>query len=227
MNMESLQTTKRWLTEFAEDLKVPFEFTPVLSTLENLTPAMLNIRADEDLAINCSQVLHTLSGDEAVLEKLLCMFRNLRPNVVTLLEAEANYNAASFITRFIEALHYYCALFDSLEGALGRDSADRFHIESTAFAAEINDILASKDSSRRVRHVRSETWRALFKKAGFRSMAFSSYTVRQAQMLLEILTSKHLMQANSPIPYKLSEESTSLILGWQETPVIGVSAWSC
>ncbi|XP_024380933.1 DELLA protein RGL1 [Physcomitrium patens] len=226
-NAENLQTTKRRLSEFAEALKVPFEFTPVLSSLENLTAAMLDIRSEEDLAINCSQVLHTLSGEEAVLDKLLSMFHNLKPNVVTLLEAEANHNGASFIARFVEALHYYCALFDSLEGALGRDSADRYHIESTALAAEIKEIVAFKGNRRRVRHVRSETWRGLFAKAGFLSMAFSSYTVQQAQMLLEVLTSKPMQQANATMPYKLSQESTSLILGWQETPVIGVSAWTC
>ena len=221
-NANLLHTTKRRLTEFAEALKVPFEFTPVLSTLENLSPATLKLRSKEDLAINCSQVLHTLSGDEPLLQNLLSMFRNLNPNVVTLLEVEANHNQASFLTRFVEALHYYCALFDSLEGALSRDSNDRFHIENTAFAADIKDIVALKGKNRRSRHIKSETWRSLFLKAGFRASSFSSYTIQQAQLLLEYLT-----KPVSPMPYKLSEESTALILGWQETPVMGVSAWSC
>jgi hypothetical protein len=225
-NAAALQTTKRRLSEFAEALNVPFEFTPVVSSLGNLSPAALQLRPKEDLAINCSQVLHTLSGDESLLlANLLAMFRSLNPNVVTLLEVEANHNQASFITRFVEALHYYCALFDSLEGALSHDSNDRFHIESTAFAAEIKDIVALKGNNRRSRHLKSETWRGLFLKAGFRASAFSSYTIQQAQLLLEFLTKP--VQANSPMPYKLSEESTALILGWQDTPVMGVSAWSC
>ncbi|KAG0582623.1 hypothetical protein KC19_3G073500 [Ceratodon purpureus] len=225
-NAVALQTTKRRLSEFAEALSVPFEFTPVLSTLENLSPAALNLRPKEDLAINCSQVLHTLAGDDSsLLSNLLAMFRSLNPNVVTLLEVEANHNQPSFLTRFVEALHHYCALFDSLEGALSRDSNDRFHIESTAFAAEIKDIVALKGNNRRSRHLKSETWRGLFLKAGFQASAFSSYTIQQAQMLLEFLTKP--VQANSPMPYKLSEESTALILGWQDTPVMGVSAWSC
>lgn len=224
-NATALQTTKRRLTEFADALKVPFEFTPVLSTLENLTPAALHLRPKEDLAINCSQVLHTLSGDEPLLASLLAMFHNLNPNVVTLLEVDANHNQPSFLTRFVEALHYYCALFDSLEGTLSRDSDDRFHIENTSFAAEIKDILALKGDNRRSRHLKSETWRALFLKAGFRASSFSSYTIQQAQLLLEFLTKP--VQANSPMPYKLSEESTALILGWQDTPVMGVSAWNC
>lgn len=221
-NESALQTTQRRLTEFAESHKVPFEFTPVISTLSSLSMSSFQIRPKEELAINCSQVLHTLTGEGALLDNLLAVFRNLNPNVVTLLEVEANHNGASFHARFVEALHYYCALFDSLEGTLTRENQDRFHIENTAFAAEIKDIVALQGSSRRARHVRSETWRALFLKAGFRASPFSSYTIQQAQMLLEFLTKPN----SASMPYKLSEESNALILGWQDTPVMGVSAWS-
>lgn len=221
-NADALHTTQRRLSEFAEALQVPFEFTIVNSPLASLTMKSFEIRPNEVLAINCSQVLHTLTGEGTILENLLALFRNLNPNVVTLLEVEANHNGASFHARFVEALHYYCALFDSLEGALGRDNPDRFHIENTAFAAEIKDIVALQGSLRRARHVRSETWRSLFLKAGFRPSPFSSYTVQQAQMLLEFLTKPN----SAPMPYKLSEESNALILGWQDTPVMGVSAWS-
>lgn len=222
-NAIALRTTQRRLSEFAEALEVPFEFTPVISTLSSLSMSAIERRPEEDLAINCSQVLHTLAGDGAVLENVLALFRSLNPNVVTLLEVEANHNGASFHARFVEALHYYCALFDSLEGSLTRENADRFHIENTAFAAEIKDIVALQGSSRRARHVRSDIWRSLFLKAGFRASPFSSYTVQQAQMLLEFLTKPNSVS----MPYKLSEESNALILGWQDTPVMGVSAWSC
>lgn len=224
-NATALQTTQRRLSEFAEALNVPFEFTPVISTLEALSPGVFKIRPNEDIAINCSQVLHTLSGEEVILDNLLSLFRNLNPNVVTLLEVEANHNGVSFHARFVEALHYYCALFDSLEGALPRENPDRFHIENTAFAAEIKDIVALKGNNRRSRHVRSETWRTLLLKAGFRASSFSSYTVQQAQLLLEFFTKP--LQTNAAMPYKLSEEQNALILGWQDTPVMGVSAWSC
>jgi hypothetical protein len=83
--------------------------------------------------------------------------------------------------------------------------------------------MALKGNNRRSRHLKFETWWGLFLKAGFRASAFSSYTIQQAQLLLEFLTKP--VQANSPMPYKLLEELTALILGWQDTPVMGVLAW--
>jgi hypothetical protein len=68
--------------------------------------------------------------ESLLLTNLLAMFRNLNPNVVTLLEVEANHNQASFITRFVEALHYYCALFDSLEARLAATATTGFTLRA-------------------------------------------------------------------------------------------------
>ncbi len=83
------------------------------------------------------------------------LLRNLNPVVVTLLEVEANHNGETLISRFVEALHYYCALFSSLEGSLGRDSPDRYRVESMSFASEIKSIVA-KDESCGSRHMKSD-----------------------------------------------------------------------
>ena len=222
-NATALQLTGRRLSEFAQALDVPFDFTPaVVERLDNLSGAdLMHIAPDEALAINCSHVLHTLAGNPAGLERILSLFCSLNPSVVTLLEVEANHDGASLISRFVEALHHYCALFDCLEGSLGRDSPERFRIESTAFALEIKDIVALEGSKRRNRHVKFETWQSRFAKAGLRAKSLSSFAVKQAQLLLEFLAT------GSNMLYKLSEEGSALILGWQDTPVVAVSSWSC
>jgi hypothetical protein len=222
-NATALQLTGRRLSEFAQALDVPFDFTPaVVERLDNLSGAdLMHIAPDEALAINCSHVLHTLAGNPAGLERILSLFRSLNPRVVTLLEVEANHDGPSLILRFVEALHHYCALFDCLEGSLGRDSPERFRIESTAFALEIKDIVALEGSKRRNRHVKFETWQSRFAKAGLRAKSLSSFAVKQAQLLLEFLAT------GSNMLYKLSEEGSALILGWQDTPVVAVSSWSC
>lgn len=222
-NAAALQMTGRRLSEFAQALDVPFDFTPaVVERLDNLRGAdLLHIAPDEALAINCSHVLHTLAGNPTGLERILSLFRSLNPRVVTLLEVEANHDGASLSSRFVEALHHYCALFDCLEGSLGRNSPERFRIESTAFASEIKDIVALEGSKRRNRHVKFGTWQSRFAKAGLRAKTLSSFAVKQAQLLLEYLAT------GSNTLYKLSEEGSALILGWQDTPVVAVSSWSC
>lgn len=86
---------------------------------------MLNIWPNDNLAINCLE-LHLFSKNEAVLRKLLCIFCNLRSNVVTLLEVKANYNGALFIIKFIKALHYYYAMLDPLERTLDYNNINKF-----------------------------------------------------------------------------------------------------
>lgn len=216
----NLELTKRRLSEFAESLNVPFEFScVVIERVECLEQNLLRIEPDEALVINCSQILHSLSSNQAALEKLVYLLRNLNPVVVTLLEVEANHNGETLISRFVEALHYYCALFDSLEGSLGRDSPDRYRVESMSFASEIKSIVA-KDESCGSRHMKSDAWQSLFTKFGFRNLPSSSYAVQQAQLLLKLFTSGEMS-------YKLSEESGALTLGWQDTPIVSVSSWSC
>ncbi|KAG0563239.1 hypothetical protein M758_8G014100 [Ceratodon purpureus] len=219
-NAAGLELTKRRLTEFAQSLEVPFEFAIVAEDLTSLNKDTLHLASDEALAVNCSQVLHGLTGNEAALEKLLSLIRSLNPEVVTLLEVEANHNGANLMSRFVEALHYYCALFDALEGSLGRDSPDRFLIENTTLFAEIKGIVAALEGGH-ARHVKSETWQNWFTKCGFRSKPLSTYAVQQAQLLLAYFVT------GDATPYKLSEECGALIMGWQDTPVMAVSSWSC
>jgi hypothetical protein len=219
-NVAGLELTKRRLTEFARSLDVPFEFVIVAEDLASLRKDALRLASDEALAVNCSQVLHGFTGDEGVLETLLVLIRSLNPKVVTLAEVEANHNGASLMSRFVEALHYYCALFDALEGSLARDSPDRFLIENTTLFAEIKGIVAALDRGH-ARHVKSEAWQAWFKKCGFRSTPLSAYAVQQAQLLLAYFVT------GDATPYKVSEECGALVMGWQDTPVMAVSSWSC
>lgn len=214
-NASSLELTKRRLTEFAETLDVPFEFTILpepLETLDSEKIKKLELVTDAALAVNCSHVLHSL--DDA--ERLLTSLRTLNPEVVTVLEVEANHNGVNLLSRFVEALHYYCALFDALEGSLTRDSPDRFLIENTTCFAEIRGIVAREGGHA----VKSETWQKVLTKCGFVSKPLSSYAVQQAQLLLAYFVT------GDGTPYKLSEDCGALIMGWQDTPVMAVSSWS-
>ena len=214
------RTGKR-LAEFAQSLQVPFEFHVIEESLETFHRGMVSPRADEALAVNCSDILHRVLRKEGKLHSLLCKIRSLRPAVVTVLEADANHNVPSFMARFVQALHYYCALFDSLEATLQRSSVERLRIEHLCFGAEIRSIVAVEGVDREVRHVRAEAWQALFQQAGFQEVPVSRYAADQAQLLLS------LYETSDNMPFRLSPEFGGLSLGWQETPVMVVSSWTC
>lgn len=83
---------------------------------------MLQRRVGEALAVNSVNRLHRLlsmSNDPATpLVGILHMIREQAPKIVTLVEQEASHNDQSFLPRFLEALHYYSAIFDSLDATL-------------------------------------------------------------------------------------------------------------
>lgn len=216
----TVQKTGNRLAEFARTMHVPFEFYILEESVESFHQGMISPRAEEALAVNCSDMLHRLLRKEGKLTELLGKIRSLQPVVVTVLEVDANHNEPSFMPRFVHALHYYCAVFDSLEAALLRNSLDRLRIENHCFSTQIRSIIALEDVDREIRHVRAETWQSHFLQAGFRAVTVSRYAADQAQLLLG------LYKPSDRMPFTLSSGFGGLSLGWRETPVVAVSSWT-
>ncbi|KAE8679643.1 putative ribonuclease H protein [Hibiscus syriacus] len=66
----------------------------------------------------------------------------LAPTVVTLVEQDVLTNGCSFSDRFVNSLHYYSAVFDSLGAYLPSDDPNRHCIEHCLLYWEINNVLA-------------------------------------------------------------------------------------
>ncbi|CAM6091500.1 unnamed protein product [Calypogeia fissa] len=217
----TLQQTGRRLCEFAASHQVPLEFHYVVEThLENLDAGVLRVHLGESLAVNCANVLNRSLGSHhyyRALEGVLNMVNSLNPIVVAVVEVESHNNLPSFLSRFVEALHHFSALFDCLEATLGRTSTERMRIEKIHFASSIRGILAQEQAHNSVRHIRSDGWEMCFRQAGFKDLPLSGYSVYQAKLLLGLYNGA----------YKLTGEGTALCLGWQDTPVVSVSAWTC
>jgi hypothetical protein len=267
----TLQQTGRRLTQFVagtlvvdnhmeqqqQQKSLQFEYNPVtVEKIQDFHPGLINLRSDETLVVNCSHILHKLlakneetlttttsaaAGAVAALENMLLMIRSMGPTVVCLLEVEANHDVNFFMSRFVEALHYFCALFDTLEATLPRDSPQRNQIENTTFAAQIKDIVAAEGWDRQARHLRSHSWQSHFQNAGFRLLLPSSYAIEQAHLLLALHKQQQQQQqqqqqwvtscstsTNVSTPYKLAQltDSGVLTLGWHDTPIIAVSSWT-
>ncbi|ERN06264.1 hypothetical protein AMTR_s00016p00207780 [Amborella trichopoda] len=214
--LELVRETGRRLADLAHSLRVPFEFHAVADPLEELRPRALGRRIGEALAINAVNRLHHVAPH--ALGPLLALFRDQAPKIVTLVEQEASHNSPYFLSRFLEALHYYSATFDSLDATFPTDSPQRARVEKFIFAAEINNIVACEGAARVERHERLERWRRVMEGKGFRGVPLSANAVNQSRMLLSIYTCDG---------YRLNEDAGCLLLGWQDRPLIAVSAWRC
>ncbi|KAF8390694.1 hypothetical protein HHK36_025221 [Tetracentron sinense] len=214
--LETVKETGRCLTELAHSLHIPFEFHPIGERLEDLKPHMFNRRVGEALAVNSVNRLHRVAGN--YLGNLLGMIRDQAPNIVTLVEQEASHNGPYFLGRFLEALHYYSAIFDSLDATFPADSAERAKVEQYIFAPEIRNIVACEGTERLERHERLEKWRKLMEGKGFKGVPLSANAVTQSKILLGLYTCDG---------YRLTEDNGCLLLGWQDRALIAASAWRC
>ncbi|KAF8400015.1 hypothetical protein HHK36_015888 [Tetracentron sinense] len=213
---ELVRETGRCLTELAHSLHVPFEFHPVGERLQDLKPHMFHRRVGEALAVNCVNQLHRVPGN--FLGNLLGMIRDQAPNIFTLVEQESSHNGPYLLGRFLEALHYYSAIFDSLDATFPADSAERAKVEQYIFAPEIRNIVACEGAERVERQERLEKWRKLMEGKGFTGVPLSGNAVTQSNILLGLYSSDG---------YRLTQDNGCLLLGWQDRPIIAASAWRC
>lgn len=216
--VEAVQEAGKRLGELAESLHVAFEFHAVGEMVENLKAHMLQRRVGEALAINSVNRLHYLPSSNKSLPNLLHMLLEQAPNIFTLVEQEASHNGPFFLSRFLEALHYYSAIFDSLDATLPQHSLERVKVEKLVFAQEILNIVACEGMERVERHEKLDKWRIIMETIGFQNVPLSANAINQSKILLGLYPC---------FGYMLKEDKGALQLGWQDRLLIGASAWSC
>ncbi|KAJ6417303.1 hypothetical protein OIU84_003087 [Salix udensis] len=130
----------------------------------------------EALAVNFPLELHH-TPDESVdvnnpRDSLLRMIKSLNPKVVTLMEQESNTNTTPFLTRFVETLNYYLAIFESIDVRMPRDQKERISVEQHCLARDIVNVIACEGKEREERHELLRKWKSRFTMAGFRQWPF-------------------------------------------------------
>ncbi|XP_057453315.1 GRAS family protein RAD1-like [Lotus japonicus] len=216
-NNPKLQTRINALLEEASSLGMPLEFH-IIS--EDLTPSLLtveklNLRDGEALFVNGILQLHKhIKESRGYLKEILQSIKKLGPTAITVVEQDTNHNGPFFLGRFLESLHYYSAIFDSLEASMPRNSQQRGKIERLHFAEEILNIIAYEGADRMERHERVDQWRRQLGRAGFQVMPLKCTS--QARMMLSVYDCDG---------YTLSCEKGCLLLGWKGRPVMMASAW--
>ncbi|KAK4342414.1 hypothetical protein RND71_038230 [Anisodus tanguticus] len=123
-------------------------------------------------------------------------------------------HGGNFLGRFVEALHYYSALFDALGDGLSEESVERHMVEQQLFGSEIRNILAV-GGPKRTGEVPVERWGDELKRIGFLPVSLSGTPAAQASLLLGMF----------PRGYTLVEENGCLKLGWKDLSLLTASSW--
>ncbi|KAG2646211.1 scarecrow-like protein 23 [Panicum virgatum] len=225
-SLDVLEATGRRLADFAASLGLPFEFHPIEGKIGHVADAAALLgprhhhhhhRHHEATVVHwMHHCLYDVTGSDLGTVRLL---RSLRPKLITIVEQDLGHSG-DFLGRFVEALHYYSALFDALgdgagAGAAAEESAERHAVERQLLGAEIRNIVAV-GGPKRTGEVRVERWGDELRRAGFRPVSLAGSPATQARLLLGMYSWKG---------YTLVEEDACLKLGWKDLSLLTASAW--
>ncbi|XP_021293090.1 DELLA protein GAIP-B-like [Herrania umbratica] len=216
-NSDHLQEVGWKLAQLAETIHVEFEYRGfVANSLADLDASMLDLRPSEveAVAVNSVFELHKLLARPGAIDKVLSVVKQMKPEIVTIVEQEANHNVPVFLDRFTESLHYYSTLFDSLEGSVS--SQDKVMSE-VYLGKQICNVVACEGVDRVERHEKLAQWRNRLGAAGFAPVHLGSNAFKQASMLLALFAGGD--------GYGVEENTGCLMLGWHSRPLIATSAW--
>ncbi|KAI5082675.1 hypothetical protein GOP47_0002418 [Adiantum capillus-veneris] len=211
-SLEALEATGKRLSDFANTLCMPFEFHSVADRVGNLNLAALKVRQGDALAVHWLQhSLYDVTGSDS---RTLHLFQQLKPTVLTIVEQDLSH-AGAFLDRFVEALHYYSALFDSVGESHAESSEERHAVEQQLFSSEMKNIVAVGGPAR-TGEVKYDNWKTVMGSAGFKQVSLAGNAATQATLLLNMFPSEG---------YSLSEEDGVLKLGWKDLSLYTASAW--
>ncbi|KAH6821022.1 hypothetical protein C2S53_017656 [Perilla frutescens var. hirtella] len=182
-----------------------------------LSREKLGLRKEEAVFVNSIMQLHKhVKESRGSLKTILQAIKKLSPALVTVVEQDANHNGPFFLGRFLESLHYYSAIFDSLDATLPRNSLERMKIEKAHLAEEIHNVVAYEGSDRVERHQRADQWRRQLGRAGFQLQVVGINCLSEAKMLVS---------GYGCDGYTVATEKGCLQLGWKGRPIMLASAW--
>ncbi|XP_072992672.1 protein NODULATION SIGNALING PATHWAY 2-like [Typha latifolia] len=231
----AVQETGRRLAAFAASLGQPFSFSQCrLDSDDKFRPAAVKAVKGEVLAVNCA--LHhngaTNAGATRRAYKPLISFllgaATMGARIVTLVEEEEDDmeedEERCFLGRFMEQLHRYSAVWDSLEAGFPMQGSVRSLVERVIFGPKIAGAVGRAyrrgggggEEEEEEREGRGGWWNWMIK-MGFKGMDISCFNHCQARLLLGLFNDGFRVEEDGP---------NKLVLGWKARRLISASVWS-
>lgn len=182
----------------------------------------LHVHAGEALFVVSLFKLHELlAGEVERMNGLLLNLQGMGPSVVVLAEQEAEHNSERVAERFVEGLHHYSALFDSVEavaamGTMGEE--ERREVEEMV-GREIENVVACEGVERVERHEKTVKWIVRMERAGFRQGRFWGDAVEEGRRVVESWAGGG--------GFAVVVECGCLMICWHDKPLYSISAWHC
>ena len=212
----TVQETGRRLTAFAASIGQPFSFHQCrLDSDETFRPTALKLVRGEALIINCMLHLPHFSyrAPDSV-ASFLSGAKTLKPKAVTLVEEEVGPTGdGGFVGRFMDSLHHYSAVYDSLEAGFPMQGRARALVERVFLGPRISATLG------RIYRGGQEggCWGEWLERVGFKGVGISFANHCQAKLLLGLFNDG----------YRVEELANNrLVLGWKSRPLLSASVWS-
>ncbi|KAF5442477.1 hypothetical protein F2P56_035129 [Juglans regia] len=214
----TIQETGRRLTAFAASIGQPFSFYQCrLDKDETFRPSALKLVRGEALVVNC--ILHLPHFNHRAPQSVASFLsgaKTLNPRIVTLVEEEVGPIGGGFM----DTLHHYSAVFDSLEADFPMHSRARALVERVFLGPRISTSLArvylagGRDGDDESLNGPWGEWLAA---GGFRPIPISFANHCQAKLLLGLFNDG----------YRVEELANNKIaLGWKSRRLLSASVWS-
>ncbi|KAK2659544.1 hypothetical protein Ddye_006077 [Dipteronia dyeriana] len=214
----TVQETGRRLVAFAASIGQPFSFHQCrLDSDETFRQSSLKLVRGEALVINCMLHLpHFSYRAPDSIASFLSGSKTLNPRLVTLVEEEVGpVGDGGFVGRFMDSLHHYSALYDSLEAGFPMQSRARALVERVFLGPRISGSLARIYRTRGEEEVCS--WGKWLGAVGFKPVNISFANHCQAKLLLGLFNDG----------YRVEELANNrLVLGWKCRRLLSASLWT-
>ncbi|KAF8683612.1 hypothetical protein HU200_044534 [Digitaria exilis] len=222
----AVQEAGRRLAAFAASIGQPFSFGQCrLDSDEKFRPATVRMVKGETLVANCvlnqAAATTTVSRPTSSVASFLAGMATLGAKVVTVVEEDQGEpcekeddggEAGSFVARFMEELHRYSAVWDSLEAGFPTQSRVRGLVERAILAPNIAGAV-----SRAYRAEGRAGWGEWMRGNGFRAVPLSCFNHSQARLLLGLFNDGYTMEETSP---------NKIVLGWKARRLLAASVWA-
>ncbi|CAK9138480.1 unnamed protein product [Ilex paraguariensis] len=214
----TIQETGRRLIAFAASIGQPFSFHQCrLDSDETFRPSAVKLIRGEALVINCMLHLpHFSYRSPDSIASFLSGAKTLNPRLVTLVEEEMGPKGeGGFVGQFMDSLHHYSAVYDSLEAGFPMQGQARALVERVFLGPRISGSLA------RIYRSRCEdegySWGQWLGAVGFNPVSISFANHCQAKLLLGLFNDG----------YRVEElANNKLVLGWKSRRLLSASIWT-